>query len=336
MNKSLELTYYLPKFFDVELKNVNVSENTIISYKYCFISLLQYVSSTLKKKIQDIKIIDFNKEIVVNYLCYLEEEKRNSISTRNQRLAAIKSFFTYLANEDIKYLPIANQISTIKSKKNTDNSIKYLSIEGIKGILKLPNTASKNGIRDLAILVLMYDSAARVNELINIKCCDIDLNKKIIYLNGKGRKQRIVPLINQTIEIIKKYMNLYCLNEQSTSFLFSNKQNEKLTRMGISYIINKYVKIAKSKNQIEYQIKVSPHTFRHSKAMHLLESGVNLIYIRDFLGHSSITTTEIYAKTNPEIKRKVIEKHAENLAKNIHYSKKEKDDLLAWLKKDLK
>ena len=98
MNKSLDFTYYLPKFFDVELKqNINVSENTIISYKYCFISLLQYISSNLKKNIQNIVINDFNKEIIEQYLNYLEQEKNNSISTRNQRLAAIKSFFTYIS-----------------------------------------------------------------------------------------------------------------------------------------------------------------------------------------------------------------------------------------------
>ena len=337
MNKSLDLAYYLPKFLDVELKqNVNVSENTIISYKYCFISLLRYISDKLNKKVQDLKIIDFNKDIIVQYLNNLENIKKNSISTRNQRLAAIKSFFTYLANEDIKYLSLANEISLIKAKKIVDNTIKYLSVKGIEEILSLPNTSSKEGIRDLAILSLMYDSAARVSELINLKCCDIDLDKKTIFLYGKGRKQRNIPLISKTIKNIKKYMELYKLDNYSNKLLFFNSRGEKLTRMGISYIINKYVSITKKNNPLEFQIKVSPHTFRHSKAMHLLESGVNLIYIRDFLGHSSVTTSEVYAKANPEMKRKAIEEHSKNLSKNIHYSKKEQDDLIEWLKKDLK
>lgn len=335
MNK--DLNYYLPKFLDIQLKqNMNVSENTIISYKYTFISLLQYMSNYLKKKIQNIAINDFNKLTIEEYLNYLELEKKNSISTRNQRLAAIKSFFNYLATEDLKYLNIANEISAIKTKKNIDNSIKYLSKTGIKEILSLPNTSTKNGVRDLAILTLLYDSAARVQELIKLKCCDINLEKKIVYLNGKGRKQRVVPLVSSTIKIINKYMKLFELNENSTNLLFFNARNEPLTRMGINYIINKYVSVAKNNNPIEFQIKVSPHTFRHSKAMHLLESGVNLIYIRDFLGHSSVTTTEIYAKTNPEIKRKAIEKHSENLTKRVHYTREQKDDLLEWLKKDLK
>lgn len=118
MNKEKDLTYYLPRYFDVELKNnVNVSENTIISYKYTFISLLKYISNILNKKIQNITVFDFNKNIIENYLNYLENEKKNSISTRNQRLAAIKSFFDYLAEDDIKYISLSNEINTIKFKK---------------------------------------------------------------------------------------------------------------------------------------------------------------------------------------------------------------------------
>lgn len=199
----------------------------------------------------------------------------------------------------------------------------------------LPNTSTNDGIRNLAILTLLYDSAARVQELIQLKCSDVNLEKKIIYLNGKGRKQRVVPLITSTIKIIEKYMNLYKLDNNSNKLLFFNAREERLTRMGISYIINKYVSIARKNNPINFPITVSPHTFRHSKAMHLLESGVNLIYIRDFLGHSSVVTTEIYAKANPEIKRKAIEKHSENLSKEVHYTKEQKQNLLSWLKKNL-
>ena len=336
MNKEKDLTYYLPRYFDVELKNnVNASENTIISYKYTFISLLKYISNILNKKIQNITLFDFNKNIIGNYLNYLENEKKNSISTRNQRLAAIKSFSDYLAEDDIKYISLSNEINTIKFKKKQDNSIKYLSKEAIKEILSLPNTSTNSGVRDLAILTLLYDSAARVQELIQLKCSDINLEKKIIYLNGKGRKQRIVPLITSTIKIIEKYMKLYNLDNNSNKLLFFNTRYEKLTRMGINYIINKYVNIARKNDPINFPITVSPHTFRHSKAMHLLESGVNLIYIRDFLGHSSVVTTEIYAKSNPEIKRKAIEKHSENLSKEVHYTKEKKQDLLGWLKNNL-
>ena len=335
--KGNTISYYLPKFFDMELrKNANVSENTIISYKYAFVSLLQFVNKKYKKEISTLELKDLNKETIEKYLEYLEKEKNNSISTVNQRLAAIKSFFNYLTIEDIEYISLCNEIHSIKIKKTKQETIKYLSKEGIKEILSLPKTSIENGVRDLAILTLLYDSGARVQELVNIKIKDIDFNKKTVYLFGKGRKARIVPLISQTIKILEKYIKIYNIPINSDNLLFYNSKKEALTRMGITYIIKKYVSIARNKNPLEFQINVTPHTFRHSKAMHLLESGVNLIYIRDFLGHESVTTTEIYARANPENKRKAIEKHSEELSKMVHYSSKEKNDLLNWLKNSLK
>lgn len=335
--KGNTISYYLPKFFDMELrKNANVSENTIISYKYAFVSLLQFVNKKYKKEISRLELKDLNKETIEKYLEYLEKEKNNSISTVNQRLAAIKSFFNYLTIEDIEYISLCNEIHSIKIKKTKQETIKYLSKEGIKEILSLPKTSIENGVRDLAILTLLYDSGARVQELVNIKIKDIDFNKKTVYLFGKGRKARIVPLISQTIKILEKYIKIYNIPINSDNLLFYNSQKGALTRMGITYIIKKYVSIARNKNPLEFQINVTPHTFRHSKAMHLLESGVNLIYIRDFLGHESVTTTEIYARANPENKKKAIEKHSEELSKMVHYSSKEKNDLLNWLKNSLK
>ena len=335
--KGNTISYYLPKFFDMELrKNANVSENTIISYKYAFVSLFQFVNKKYKKEISTLELKDLNKETIEKYLEYLEKEKNNSISTVNQRLAAIKSFFNYLTIEDIEYISLCNEIHSIKIKKTKQETIKYLSKEGIKEILSLPKTWIENGVRDLAILTLLYDSGARVQELVNIKIKDIDFNKKTVYLFGKGRKARIVPLISQTIKILEKYIKIYNIPINSDNLLFYNSKKEALTRMGITYIIKKYVSIARNKNPLEFQINVTPHTFRHSKAMHLLESGVNLIYIRDFLGHESVITTEIYARANPENKRKAIEKHSEELSKMVHYSSKEKNDLLNWLKNSLK
>ena len=335
--KGNTISYYLPKFFDMELrKNANVSENKIISYKYAFVSLFQFVNKKYKKEISTLELKDLNKETIEKYLEYLEKEKNNSISTVNQRLAAIKSFFNYLTIEDIEYISLCNEIHSIKIKKTKQETIKYLSKEGIKEILSLPKTSIENGVRDLAILTLLYDSGARVQELVNIKIKDIDFNKKTVYLFGKGRKARIVPLISQTMKILEKYIKIYNIPINSDNLLFYNSQKEALTRMGITYIIKKYVSIARNKNPLEFQINVTPHTFRHSKAMHLLESGVNLIYIRDFLGHESVTTTEIYARANPENKRKAIEKHSEELSKMVHYSSKEKNDLLNWLKNSLK
>ena len=222
MNK-VNLDYYLQKFLNIELrKNINVSENTIISYKYAFISLLEFIIKNYKKNIKDIKLETINKEVIINYLEYLESVKKNSISTRNQRLSAIKSFYNYLALEEIEYLPLCNEILSIKMKKNNQETVKYLSKEGIKEILSLPNTSTKHGIRDLAILTLLYDSGARVQELITLNVCDINFDNKTLNLYGKGRKSRTIPLLKQTIKILEKYIKIYNINSNNSLLFFNN------------------------------------------------------------------------------------------------------------------
>ena len=155
-----------------------------------------------------------------------------------------------------------------------------------------------------------------------------------IRLTGKGNKTRIIPLMPQTISIIRKYMaDQELLDEiKGKEPLFSNRMRKKMTRAGLSYILNKYVEQARVANKDLFPKKMSAYVLRHSKAMHLLQSGVNLIYIRDFLGHSSVTTTEIYAKSDPEIKRKAIEGASAKVLPKEKFSVKEKKDLCDWLK----
>lgn len=273
--------------------------------------------------------------MIEEFLIWLEDTKNYSISTRNQRLAALHAFFRYIQIEAPEYMELCNSILSIGSKKTPIVEINYLSIEAIKELLSIPDISKKEGRRDLAILSLLYDSGARVQELADLLVGDIKINKPAtMRLTGKGKKTRIIPIMPQTINIAKAYINDYSLYNESkiSSALFFNKKQEKLTRAGISYIVNKYFGAARKKRPDLFPNKISPHIFRHSKAMHLLESGVNLIYIRDFLGHSSVTTTEIYAKSNPEVKRKAIEQASHNVIPDEKLTKKEKDDLLNWLK----
>jgi site-specific recombinase XerD len=199
----------------------------------------------------------------------------------------------------------------------------------------MPEINLHSGRRDLSVLALMYDTGARVQEIADLKVADIRIKAPAtIRLTGKGNKTRIIPLMPQTMSIVKKYMADYGLLDETkqAKSLFFNKKSEKLTRAGLSYILNKYVDQAKVTNKELFPEKMSAHVLRHSKAMHLLQSGVNLIYIRDFLGHSSVTTTEIYAKSNPEIKRKAIEGASQKVLPKEKFSTKEKEDLCEWLK----
>ncbi len=199
----------------------------------------------------------------------------------------------------------------------------------------MPNLNVQSGRRALSIIALMYDTGARVQEIADLQVADIRTNTPAtIKLTGKGRKTRIIPLMPQTMSIMKKYMVEHQLLDQTQSKnpLFFNRMGKKLTRAGLSYVLNKYVQQAKVVNKELFPEKVSAHVLRHSKAMHLLQSGVNLIYIRDFLGHSSVTTTEIYAKSNPEIKRKAIEEASAKVLPKEKFTTKEKEDLCDWLK----
>ncbi|WP_010677030.1 site-specific integrase [Bacillus timonensis] len=326
------LTTYFLKYIPYK---TGYSENTIKSYRDTFTIFLRYCNDVLRIKPEKLCFAKMNRKMVEEFLVWLESSKNYSISTRNQRLAALHAFFRYIQIEAPEYMDLCNSIISISSKKTPVVEMNYLSIEAIKHLLTLPDISKKEGRRDLGILSLMYDTGARVQEIADITVSDIRINApSTIRLTGKGSKTRIIPVMPQTVNIIKVYINDNdLLNEFKMSKpLFFNKKGEKLTRAGLAYILNKYVEIAKINNPDLFPNKVSPHILRHSKAMHLLESGLNLIYIRDFLGHSSVTTTEIYAKSNPEIKRKAIEQASPKVLPDEKLTKKDKKDLLNWLK----
>ena len=311
------------------------SDNTIKSYRDTFIIFLRYSKDILTIKPEKLNFVCMDKKMIDNFLIWLEIEMKSSVSTRNQRLAALHAFFRYVQIEAPEYIHICNDILSIRSKKTPSPIINYLSIAAITELLASPNMKLKHERRDLAVLALLYDTGARVQEVSDLVICNIRIKiPATIQLTGKGNKTRIIPLMPQTVNIIKYYMSENNLLDESciSKPLFYNKSNKKLTRAGISYILNKYVEIARKKQPDLYPAKVTPHVLRHSKAMHLLESNVNLIYIRDFLGHESVITTEIYAKSNPQIKRKAIEQASPSLLPNEKYSKEAKQELLDWLK----
>lgn len=237
----------------------------------------------------------------------------------------------------VEYLDTFQAVLDIPPKKGTSKTVDYLTVEAIMLLLKEPDSDSHSGIRDLAILSLLYESGCRVQELIDLRYGDLSLNSPAtISVTGKGNKTRIIPISSKVVSILNKYTAIYKISD-STEMLFTNRQSKPLTRSGIAYILKKHSDSARVKNpQIFGIAAIHPHVLRHSKAMHLLESGVNLIYIRDFLGHSSVITTEIYAKANPEIKRKYLENAASNIDISVNkFSEKEKESLLEWLKHNI-
>ncbi len=311
-----------------------MSTNTIKSYRDTFSLFLKYCEEKESLPPEKLSLNHFNRLLVERFLTWLEEERGCSISTRNQRLAAIHAFFRYLQMEAPENLLLHQQILSVKFKRAPKASIQYISIEGMKAILAQPDTATSNGVRDLTLLCLLYDTGARVQEIADLVVGDVRLDApSTVKLTGKGQKARIVPLMSQTASLLGKYMDdRYLRSPEKKAFpLFCNRMRQKLTRAGIAYILDKYVQSVKAHSSALLPEKVSPHSLRHSKAMHLLQSGVNLIYIRDLLGHVDLKTTEVYARADAEMKRTALESAYKSITPDSTSTWHEDAGLMKWL-----
>ena len=208
--------------------------------------------------------------------------------------------------------------------------IPFLTEDDLSLLLSQPDASTRQGLRDLTLLALLYDSGARVQELVDLRLKDVRLtHPPMVILTGKGRKVRQVPLMKDTCKLLDRYIRSFHSDSQSQMIpLFYNAKKQALSRYGVTYILKKYA--AKASPVLEPQ-NISPHVLRHTKAMHLLRAGVNMIYIRDFLGHADISTTEVYARIDAEMKRKVFEEKVPNYTPNTTMPWEEDEDLLQWL-----
>jgi len=329
--KTTDFPSMLSDFLLRELPNIrNQSSNTIISYRDTYVRLLIYCRDVLSIKPERISVTDLTAERLVDYLNWLEQDCNNSINTRNQRLAAIHSLFRYIQMQSPEYLFQCQQILGIPYKKAEKHPVGYLSEDETKTLLSTPDTSTRKGRRDQALLTLLYDSGARVQELVDLRVGDLRLNTPAqVKLTGKGRKTRCVPLMDKTVALLRQYL-LENNIDTPVSFehpLFFNSQRKKLTRQGVAYILCKYADLCNIQ-------QVSPHKLRHTKAMHLTEADVNPIFIRDFLGHTDLKVTEIYSKTSIKMKKAALDKM--NSGKTVIPDKPVKDwtndnSLLDWL-----
>ena len=333
MNKNLN--YYITNYFSEYLPNViGARKRTINSYRDTFVILLEYLQKEYKININkmNIDVIEYKK--IEKFLDYLENERNNSVSTRNQRLAAISSFYKYLQKRELAVFNLCSDILTIPKKKAETKIMSYFSVEEIKLLINKPDTKTKYGFRNYLILLFMYETACRAQEISDLQRKQLFLEDNYVVLIGKGNKSRRIPITKELSTLLTKYIKIF-KNESEDCYVFKNACNQKITTKGIEYILTKYVKECKEKYRDKFKNNYTNHSMRHTRAMHLLEAGINLIYIRDILGHSSVTTTEIYAKTNPKIKEQQILQHSQNLQVKQRYSQKQKQDLINFLKTSL-
>jgi len=282
-----------------------------------------------------VKISDLNYSSVSCFLGWLQEKRGNGISTRNQRQAAINSFIKYLMYEFPEYLNEYQRILMIPVKKAPQKEISYLKTDGVKLFLDQVNTRTTNGLRDYVMITLLYTTGIRVSELINIRVKDVSLHEPYTLLvHGKGQKSRYVPLMKNIIPILQKYLIQmgYDNDSKLNEWLYKNHMKEQFTRQGINYIVKKYTIKSRKIDQTLVPADFSPHKIRHSTAMGLVDSGVDIIYIRDLLGHVSVKTTEIYAKADVAKKRKAIEAASKDIVPEEKSQWDNNTTLKDWLK----
>lgn len=275
--------YYIALFFSEYLPNViGVSKNTIQSYSNTFIIFIEYIEKNYNYNINNLEITTIDYTMVENFLMYLENERKNSVSTRNQRLAVISSFYKFVQKRELSCFELCSKIISIPTKKTVDKTIAYFSLFEIEILLKQPNTTLKLEFRDYIILLLMYETACRAQELCDLKKRQISLTNNNIILIGKGNKERRVPITKDLTKLLEQYYKIFEISNEE-DYIFYNRSNQKLTTKGIEYILLKYIQLAKEEQSDLFREHYSNHSMRHTRAMHLLEAGVNLVYIRDIL-----------------------------------------------------
>jgi site-specific recombinase XerD len=313
-----DLPYYLTRFLSRYLPGEkNASRHTIQSYSFTFKLLLGFFESVKSLSPERLSMADLTRDTVVEYLDWLENVRGCGVTTRNQRLVAIHSFVRFVQKESPENLYEFQKILNIPDKRCAKTVVPFLTGEEMRVLLSMPDPTTPGGLRDLTLLALLYDSAARVQELTDLKINDLRLGKPaVVVLHGKGQKTRHVPITGKTENLLESYLQKrqkgigVSVGEQ---YVFVNLRKQQLSRWGISYIISKYADMAQQTGSFDVRFTVTPHVFRHSKSVHLLQSGVNLVYIRDFLGHSDCSTTQIYAKADTETRRKALEAAYEDI-----------------------
>lgn len=318
------LVVYLPK-------QKAASPNTIKSYKNTLNLFLDYSKEKLDIPSANLSFQYTTRGHVESFLDWLEEEHCYSVTSRNQRLAGLKAFYRYSAGKDATLTNYYQEVLNIPIKKQIkSHEIDFFSEGALKSILEQPDTSKKNGLRDLMFMILLYDTGARVQEILDICLNDIHLSDENSYLvlTGKGRKTRVVPIMKKTVEHLKRYLYRFHGSLEENDFLFYVIRKSKRNAMSpdnVGKFILKYGSKAKAVNR-DVPEHLYPHMFRHSRAMHLYRNGMPLPLLSEWLGHVHMSTTiTYYANADTSMKQEAIEKATSGLSplfsndKNINW-----------------
>lgn len=304
------------------------SSHTVISYRDTWRLFLRFVAERQKRAVAKLTVEQITANEVLAFLDHCEKERKVSVGTRNCRLAALRSFFSFVAGHEPALAAQCAQILRVPTKRAQRHSIRSMEVEEIEAILAQPTRTSPVGQRDHALLALLYNTGARIQEALNLCPRDIRFETPArVRILGKGQKERECPLWPETVALLKALLTRQPRGQQER--IFVNRYGNPLGASGVRYKLRGYV-VAAAKQTPSLSLKrVSPHLFRHSTACHLLASGVDITIVRDVLGHAHLDTTSHYAQANLEMKRKALEKVSTRPAKPPRW--KRDQDLLAWL-----
>ena len=328
---------WLTKFFTDYLAGQRAaSPRTVSSYRDAMKLLLIWLRDCEHIPPEKLRMADIDRPRVLGFLDWLETERGCSRATRNQRLAVIKSFCRYTAVEQPDRLDQITQVLAIRHKNTTAPQPGHLTGNEVKTLLAAPGTATTRAVRDTVLLALAYDTAARVQELCDLNIADIRHSHPMtVTIRGKGSKIRYLPVMGPTALLVADYLEHRDPHPglaADADPLFHGPHHSRLTRSGVAKLLARHVRtVAQRDPGWAPGLSVTPHTLRRSRAMHLIQAGVNLIYIRDLLGHADVSTTEIYARADAETKRKAIENAYEPLTPDILPDWTSDASLIGWL-----
>ena len=311
-----------------------LSGHTVLAYRDAWKLFLDFACRYHKKTCTNLDLEDLTADTVRRFLDHLERNRDNSVQTRNNRLAAIHAFFQYLATTDPRHLSQCESIISVPFKRQSRRVPEYLEREEVQKVFGEIKCNTLLGQRDDALLRLLYNTGMRAQELVSLNVNHLRFSRPYyVRIHGKGWKERTCPLWTETIQAIKAYLERRSLRPDDAAPLFVSGEGQRLTRFGLRYIItNRVAEAAKVCHSLLTR-KVTPHTWRHTTAMHLLQSNVDLSMIRSWLGHSSIETTNTYVEIDLEMKRKTLQSCERLLPRKGKRgpSWQRNQDLLSWL-----
>jgi integrase/recombinase XerD len=280
------------------------SPHTVRAYRDALKLFFQHLASQKRKVIADLQLDDVQAEGVLTFLDHIESKRSNSAVTRNCRLAAIRSFVQHLLRQDVTRAAQYARVLAIRNKRATHRAVAYLEPEEARAVIAAVDTGSARGRRDHALLLLLYNTGARVGEALAVRSSDLRLERpRQVRLMGKGRKERLCPLWPETAGALRHIVRVEAADEA----IFQSRPGTPITRDGVAYLLNKYVSLAAKNNPSPRLRRVTPHMLRHSCAVALLQAGVDITVIRDYLGHASVSTTSRYVTTNLQMKQQVLD-----------------------------